>query len=445
MFHLSRLGEHRERDYAQPAGVSVMREQWRSSRVLSAGVLSAVSLAYAGHCLWLGLSLADPMPLSDQWAFVHDYFNYLAGHYSWTDLFSLHNEHRVVTTRIVLFADAILFGMRGLLPVAVAYASMAAMAVISAFVVSSRSTPERFTCFAAALGLVWSSAQWPSFLYTFNLQNIFVHLFALACLVAVWCASRSRFYLWIAVALAVDALCVLSAASGVFIIVPALLLALFLRTWRTLVLLALFHSALVVLYFTGYHLPAASLPYAFDPIRSPTIVAEFIGLALGKHEAICGALGLILFAVAAAHISYLAVVRRPAHPACYIMAALACFVVIEAAAAGYARSGYGVDGRYGTASVVFWAALFGLLWRLAEHRRTRLLVPVVTAGAIFAMNAPHFEVSWRLVATARSDITAEVRRGEFSSVRLLCQIDCEVPRLLRELQRLAIGPFLPGP
>jgi hypothetical protein len=425
-----------------------MREQWRSSRVLSAGVLSAVSLAYAGHCLWLGLLLADPMPLNDQWAFVHDYFNYLDGHYSWADLFSLHNEHRVVTTRIVLFADAILFGMRGLFPVAVVYASMAAMAVIGGFVVSSRSTPERFTCFAAALGLVWSSAQWPNFLFAFNIQNIFVHLFALACLVAVWCASRSRFYLWIAVALAADALCVFSFASGVFVIVPALLLAVFLRTWRSLVLLALFHSALMVLYFTGYHdLPAAALPYAFDPIRSPTIAAEFIGLALGKHEAIFGALGLILFAMAAAHISYLAVVRRPAHPACYIMAALACFVVIEAAAVGYGRSGYGVQVHYATASVVFWAALLGLLWRLTEHLRIRLLVPVVTAGAIFAMNAPHFEASWRLVATSRSGVTAEVRRGEFSpaSLQLLCGSGCEGPFLLRQLQRLAVGPFLPGP
>src|SRR5262249_33904377 len=216
-------------------------------------------------------SLADPMPLNDQWAFVHDYLKYLDGHYSWADLFSLHNEHRVVTTRIVLFADAILFGMRGLLPVAVAYASMAAMAVISAFVVSSSSTPERFTCFAAALGLVWSSAQWPNFLFAFNLQNIFVHLFALACLVAVWCASRSRFYLWIAVALAADALCVFSLASGVFVIVPALLLALFLRTWRTLVLLALFHSTLVVLYFTGYHLNPDVLPWTVKVGLPPRI------------------------------------------------------------------------------------------------------------------------------------------------------------------------------
>ena len=430
--------------YVRPARVSVMREHWRYSRVVAAGTLSVICLVYAGHCLWLGLSLADPMPLNDQWAFVIDYFKYLDGHYSWGDLFSLHNEHRIATTRIVLFADAIMFGMRGLFPVVLTYAIMAAMAVIGAFVISSRSLPERFTCFAAALGLLWSPAQWVTFLYPFNLQFVFVHLFALTCFVAVWCASRSRFYLWVAVALAADALCLLSLGSGIFVVVPAVLLALFLRTWRAAVLLAVVHSVLVVFYFTGYHLPAGLRAYAFDPMRSLTIVAEFIGLALGKHEAIFGALGLTLFAAVAVHISYLSAVRRPAHPACYIMASLACFVVIEATAAGYARSAYGVDPRYATASIVFWAALLGALWRLTEHLRIRLLVPVLTGGAIVAMNAPHFEASWRLVADFRSGLTAEVRRGEFNpaSLQLICESDC-AGQLLRRLQRLAIGPFLP--
>ena len=70
---------------------------------LAAGILAAFSLAYAGRCLWLGLSLANAMPLGDQWGFVHEYFKYLGGHYFWADLFSQHNEHRLATTRIVLF------------------------------------------------------------------------------------------------------------------------------------------------------------------------------------------------------------------------------------------------------------------------------------------------------------------------------------------------------
>jgi hypothetical protein len=132
-------------------------ERRQFGRVLSAGLFSAICLAYAGHCLWLGFSLASPMPLADQWIIVHDYFKYLEGQYSWTDLFSQHNEHRLATTRIVLLADVILFGMRGLFPVAVTYASLATMAAIGAFVVSSRSKLEFFACFAAALGLLWSS------------------------------------------------------------------------------------------------------------------------------------------------------------------------------------------------------------------------------------------------------------------------------------------------
>jgi hypothetical protein len=167
---------------------------------IAAGILSAISLAYAGHCLWLGLSLANPMPLGDQWGFVYEYFDYLDGHYSWVDLFSQHNEHRLATTRIVLFADAILFGMRGLFLVVVNYASLAAIAAIGACVVGSRSNVERFTCFAVALGLLWSSAQWLNFIWQFQIQFAFVHLFALTCLVALgaptdqnsFSGSRSR-------------------------------------------------------------------------------------------------------------------------------------------------------------------------------------------------------------------------------------------------------------
>jgi len=386
------------------------------------------------------------MPLTDQWAFVHAYLNYLDGHYSWADLFSQHNEHRIATTRVVLFADAILFGMRGLFPVILTYVSLAAMAVIGAFLVGCRSTLERAACFAAALGLLWSSTQWLNFLWQFEIGFTFVHLFALTCFVAIACASRSRFFLWIAVALAADALCVFSLGSGLFVIVPALLLTLFLRSWRAAALLAAFHSALVALYFAGYHRPVSSLPYSFDPTQSLRVFAEFIGIAFGKHEAIFGALGLMLFAAITAHMTYLAVVRRPTHPACYVMLALACFVVVEAAVVGYARVGYEVGPRYATASVVFWAALLGVLWKVTKHLRTHLLVPVLAGGAIVAMNAPQFEVSWREHAAFLSRVTAEVRRGEYGAISMqrLCPGECAVNHL-RRLEQLGIGPFLRGP
>jgi len=385
------------------------------------------------------------MPHADQWAVVHDYFNYLDGRYSWADLFAQHNEHRIATARIVLLADAILFGMRGLFPVVVTYASLAAMAAVGALLISSPSNLARFTCFAAALGLAWSCAQWSDFAWQFQIPFTFVHFFAFVYFVAIWRASQSRFLPWIAMALIADALCVYSLGSGIVVIVPGLLLTLFLRTWRAAMLLAVFHSALVVLYFTGYQQPPDLLPHSFDPIQSLGIVAEFTGLALGKHEAVFGALGFTLFAVTLVHISYLAAVRGPVHPACYVMASLGFFVVVEAAIVGYARSPYDVGPRYATASVVFWASLLGLLWKLAEHLRARPLVPVMAGGAIIAMNAPQFEASWREHAAFLSRVTAEARRGDFNTVWMerLCPQGCAV-QPLRELQRLRIGPFLPG-
>ena len=318
------------------------------------------------------------------------------------------------------------------------------MGAMGAFVLSSRSSLERVTCFAVALGLLWSSAQWLDFLWQFQIQFVFVHLFAVTCFIAIWRASQSRFYPWIALALAANALCVFSLGSGIFVIVPALFLALFLRNWRAAVLLTVFHCALVAIYFTGYHRPPDSLPYYFDPVRSLSIAAEFIGLTFGKHEAVFGALGLALFVVTAVHLLYLVRAGRPAHPACYILASLAFFVVIEAAVVGYARPEYGVGPRYANASVVFWAAMLGLLWRLTEQLRTRWLVPVVAGGLIIAMNAPHFEVPWREHAAFLSRVTTEVRRGEYNAVSMerLCPHACAVSAL-RRLEQLGIGPFLP--
>jgi hypothetical protein len=74
-----------------------------------------------------------------------------------------------------------------------------------------------------------------------------------------------------------------------------------------------------------------------------------------------------------------------------------------------------------------------------------LLVPVMAGGAIVAMNAAQFEVSWREHAAFLSRVTAEVRRGDFNPVSMerLCPRECAVEPLHR-LQRLEIGPFLPG-
>src|SRR5262249_16319102 len=55
---------------------------------------------------------------------IHDW------QYKVFDLFSLHDEHRIFTTRLILFGDAYLFSMRGLFPIVVTYAALATIAAL---------------------------------------------------------------------------------------------------------------------------------------------------------------------------------------------------------------------------------------------------------------------------------------------------------------------------
>ena len=71
------------------------------------------------------------MPYHDHWMWVvSDYFNYLDGRYSVWRLFAQvgESEHRLLTTKLVLFADAILFQMRGVFPTALMYFCLAGVA-----------------------------------------------------------------------------------------------------------------------------------------------------------------------------------------------------------------------------------------------------------------------------------------------------------------------------
>jgi hypothetical protein len=429
------------------ASVSLLRQRQpfvAHLRLALAVVLSAAGFGYAVHSLWLGLSLAHPMPLGDQWYVVRDYFDYLDGRYRWGGLFSQHNEHRLATTRIVLFADAILFRMRGLLPIVVMYASLAAIALTCARL-ASRQGIERFTCVALAFGLLWSTSQWADLAGQFQLQFTFVHLFALVTLVALWRANEANFAVWMAVAVAADALAVFSLGGGLLLIAPALLLLAWLRASRAVWSFALFHAALVGLYFMGYERPPHSVLYSFDFVSVLATAAEFVGLPVVKHQLFAGLLGIALLAILVAHISYRATVRAPIDPACCVLAALAVFVLCEALLVGYVRANYGVGPRYATVSVVFWAALLAALWKMTQQKRARLLLPWMAAAAVVAANAPAFEAAWREQIAFLTRVTDEVRVGTFDplAMRRLYELDWTSQAVAR-LRALQLGPFAPG-
>jgi hypothetical protein len=412
-------------------------------RTFAGAGLAAIAIVYAVRCLWLGLSLAQSMPFTDQWAFVFDYFRYRDGTYRWLDLFAQHNEHRIATTRMVLFADAILFRMRGLFPIAGTYASLAAIAALGA-ALATRAGFERFVGFALALGLLWSTSEWFDLDVSFNIQYAFVHLCAFICLFATWRAGATNPLRWMLLLCGADALAVFSLGSGLLLIGPVVLLALWLRTWRVAFAAAVFHAALTAVYFIGYQRPLGTPAYTFDPVSALHVAAAFVGVTFSWHETWLGAGGLLLAAIMMVHISWRVARRRPVSPSCCVLAALAAFVILEAIVVGATRPIDTVGARYAISTAVFWAALTGTLWQLNEGYRSRPLVPVMATVAVVAMNAPPFAASWREESAFLARATAEARVGTFDPkvMQRLGPVGV-TEQAVRRLQDLRLGPFTP--
>jgi hypothetical protein len=424
----------------------VTAAQHRQTTLSSAVAIAlfVIGIGYAAHSLWLGLTLAHPMPFGDQLVFVRDYFKYLDGTYAWSDLVSQHNEHRIVTTRIVLFADAMLFHMRGLLPIGLTYASLGTVALLGARLVA-RPGVDRLAASGLALGLLWSTSQWLNLIWQFNIQFILVHLGGFVCLVALWRASRFGSAAWMALAIAADGFAVVSLGSGLLLIAPILLLGLWLRAWLSVAILTLFHVLFIGLYFAGYQWPIQSSLYLLDAGTIFRTAVEFVGTAAGKHEFFVGLGGIVLLAALVLHISWRVIARKPVDEACCVFAAMAVFPAVEALVVGYTRGSWGIHPRYATASVFFWAALLAGLWRMTQKSRMNLVVVAMTAGMVIVMNAPAFEASWREQNAFLSRVTQDARRDTFDP--LVMQRLYEHPwtaEVVARLRALELGPFAPG-
>jgi hypothetical protein len=409
---------------------------FRIGPALTVAAALGVSLWFALNSFRLGLELIEPLPYFDQWTFIHnDYFRYLDGGYRWTDLFARHNEHRILTTRLVLFADAIFFQMRGVMPILFIYATLALVAAGVA-ALSADVARHAGIVFLAALGLAWSTCQWPNLASAFQMQMSLLHLLALVALAAMSVGSMAA----LCIAAAADFLAVFSLGSGILLIFPLGLVAALSRRYRGFVPLALFHLALTIVYLDATWPPTDTI-YGFAPLRSLTLMLEFVGLPFGGAASV-GAVGLLVFA------SLLGLaVRRSANGArddrTAALLGLAAFALIEGAVVAYARFEYGVGARYGTAAVVFWLATMAAAWRMAGHRFGPAMA-LVACSLTFAANRPAYEADWRAyfasMEQARQDLVGGDLSGQ-SLARIFVTPQTYLPEAIRRLEQLHAGPF----
>jgi hypothetical protein len=436
---VAKLGAACEREWP-PAGESEGRLA-RAALGSALVVAVAISLWYAARSLWLGFfALVQPLPDFDQWAFIgHDILQYLDGTYRWVDLFAPLNEHRILTTRLVLFADAILFHMRGVFPILLSYATLAAMAAGIA-IIAAETRRAAAAIFLIGLGFLWSTCQWYNLASAFQVSMALVHLLALVAIVAV---TRSG-GLWLIVAGGADFFAIFTLGSGLFLIVPLTAVAMWMRRIdRRFLLLAGLHAALTAIYLEGT-LPTLSPIYGFSPLRSATLVAEFIGLPAGTAAVGVGALGLVVFAALVGVLTFTAARRRANDAAVVVLAALAMLVVIEAAIISYTRFGYGVGAsRYATASLVFWAAMLAAAWRMFGQR---FPVPLIAMACVLTVSAnmPNNEAAWRGYVSVMDKVRRDIAAGDLTPEALapvFLAPPSYLPDAIRRLREANIGPF----
>jgi hypothetical protein len=354
---------------------------------------------------WLGHSLISAWPQFDHWLFVTEYLRYLDGNYSLADLFVRHGEHRIMTTRLVLFADAIWFSMRGIFPITAMYLTLAFMALLAATLVVGESAARWrvAAAFIMGLGMAWSISQWSNLTGAFQIGFAFVHLFALltyqALAMALNSGERSSALAWFTLAGVADFFAMFSLGSGFLVGIAALAMAIWLRkSGPVLFVFAAFHVGLCVLYFRNY-VPATQLYGVAYPLDYLTLAANFLAESIASKTPYQTSVGLALiacFIAAAGWASWRSIFKSQAlDRGAAVFLGMASFVVLEAALTAYTRVNTGSAERYATPAIVFDMCMLAFAWRVASNQTIRGCVVLITVFIIVLANLPGYATLWR--------------------------------------------------
>jgi hypothetical protein len=431
----------------------VVGERVRSTGVpvrLTALLLAPVSLYYAVHSAFIGWTLRSPLPAWDIWVAIERYFDWVEGGGGLAKLFEFHNEHRIVTTRLLLLVDAKFFDFRGGFPVLVSYLAMLAIAVVVARVAVGPSNPVAVLVGTACLsGLVWAIAQTENLGYPFQVCFPLVHLFALLTIAAAGKALRGvtvrEHYYWFIAAGVFDVLAVFSLANGTFVIGSVLLLSVLIRRCpRALIFFGLGHCLLVMVYLVGFQRPEHHrmfAPHAADYLR---FLATYSGSFMNGWPWLRVAAGLVLL-IAASGLTLLALWRSyrgvGIDPGAAVLLAMSGFVAAAAVVTTVARTGIEPPtiAKFVTPPLVMLACVAGAAWRLTPKRLAQVLHPtigIVILIAVVGANAPWNELVWQYAASEHDKSALAFLNGAYPAERRATMISFPESMLTRNLARL---------
>ena len=363
-------------------------------------VATLIGLVLALRSLFLGVTLSSPVPTFDSWAFVDDLGAWRAGRYGLADLFSQHNEHRIVTARLNFFLDAWLFHLGNLSVVVADYLLFGILAaVLAAVATCGRPVRVRLAALTLALAALWSAAGWINLVWSFQIQWAYVHLMpVLAVLAFVWADARpgARRWMLFAAACLCDALAVFSMSSGLMTIVPVLAVAIWRRASpRLIAIFVAVHAGLIALFLWEYEAPTQTL--VVSPVAVVRYLAPYLGTAFPGSKASSidlGAVGLIVSLAALMWATSTALVqRRRVDASSAVLLGAVTFVLAEGLATAFGRAGLPnptqLAMRYATPSELLWTALGLCAWRWLDATGQRWAargLAAMAVGAVLASN-----------------------------------------------------------
>jgi hypothetical protein len=365
---------------------------------------------------------------------------------------------------VLLIADASLFRMQGVFPIAVSFAANAVIAVLAAREALGRDAKVLpvLIAFCALLGIMWSTSQWLNWLIPFQvgfpLEQMCALLTFLCLSNAIEDQEAAPRILWLAAAAVFDFLTVFSIGSGVALIAPALALLFWLRApiRGVAVPFILCHCAIVgpiILTpmkkeFAGFDGPR---PYL-------KMVAQFMASPFGLWQPYVVDLGLALMATIGAAMlavtTYVVARRRPIDRAIACSLALGFFVLIQGMGIAYARAKYGMVHRYTPLAICAFVALLVVEWRCGEFLQppfrsiARLAGIAATAVCIVGTSPPVFEQEWRTFSGQLGRGAAELRKGTGLNDDIIQAIAHLPPwgwlqSAVERVRVLRLGPFAP--
>ena len=384
------------------------------SRVLPAlGLLTVVTTCIGVFRAW------SPVPVSDQWDGTVGFYLRALDH-PWRAFFEQHNEHRLVLSRLIFFADMRWFGGVNAFALCANFALAALLAAtVYRLAVRDGAAPaqERAALLGATAICCFSWMQKDNFIWGFQSQWFAVYGSAALAFGALDAAQthrragrRARADGWLGAALLFATAAAFSMANGMLAFAVLLLQAVYHRmSWRRVLAVGVCAAAVGFVYFRGWQAPDGASPAA-TLLARPVAAAGFVLLYLGSPawgahlgrpiSLLCGALaalGLLL----ALHIAWRQ--RRQGIPLGVALPATALFVAAGAliTAAGRLPSGLGaaLASRYTTAALLGWLCTASFVWRHAPSPRLQ-----ARTFAVFATMLMIVASAQRFVLTSERDV-----------------------------------------